>query len=97
PLADLEDPDFPEKATKNDDNMHQVLVDSTPSGAEIKMGALPLGRTPLRVQWKDLGQPVNVVLTKEGYHPHHITLSANQTRLSVPLKPVTMQAPGGTP
>ena len=97
PLADLEDPDFPERPTKSANNIHQVLVDSTPSGAEIKMGALPLGRTPQRVEWKDLGQPVKVVLTKEGYQPHHVTLSADQTRLSVPLKPVMMQAPNDTP
>jgi|GEM_PF-722672 len=94
PFDDLADPDFPQRPQKEDDNIHRVLVDSTPSGAEIKMGALPLGKTPLRVEWKDLGQPVHVTITKEGYFPHHITLSAAQAKVGVTLRP-SMQAPPG--
>ncbi|PIE15888.1 MAG: hypothetical protein CSA66_08090 [Proteobacteria bacterium] len=66
PLAYIEDPQFPDKA---DDGgaLRRVLVDSTPSGATVRMGSLTLGRTPLYVEWRDFGRPVTVTLTKVGF------------------------------
>jgi len=92
PLADLEDPDYG-SGPPHSGQTRRVLVDSVPSGADVKMGALPLGKTPIEVEWKDFGQPVVVTVTKEGFQPYRATLSAAQAGLSAKLKPVTLEAP----
>ena len=90
-LGEIEGPAGPDEAGQ----LRRVLVDTVPSGAEVRMGALLLGRTPVRVEWKEAGQPVVVTLTKEGFHPYHATLSPAQAGLSAKLKPLVMEAPPG--
>lgn len=69
------------------DGVMKVLVSSEPSGAQIMMGALPVGKTPLNLEWKDSGQKVTITVTYPGYKPQRATLSAAQPRLSLELQP----------
>ncbi|TNF25966.1 MAG: PEGA domain-containing protein [Deltaproteobacteria bacterium] len=79
--------DVPTRPSDIDDGIHRVLVDSSPQGAQVMMGALPLGRTPLQVELKDLGQAVRLTLEMDGYVPRQVTLSGAQTKVGVPLEP----------
>jgi len=77
----------PEPAPAASSPVRRVLVSSEPSGAEVMMGSLPLGRTPIYVEVKESGQRVAVTVRKEGFAPQRATIGQSQDQLKVTLTP----------
>jgi len=61
-----------------------VLVRSEPIGAAVRLGTLPLGRTPLLVEIPDRTVPLSFEL--EGFRRRTVPLAPDTGRLTVPLE-----------
>ncbi len=63
-----------------------VTIDSTPSGADVWVGARHLGTTPLELESPSSGEAFDVELKKPGYAPKVVTVVPDaNTELSVEL------------
>jgi len=57
-------------------NIHAGLpISSNPSGAEVKVGGLSRGETPVTVQIKRKNKHHYVEIIKDGYHPYKMYLT----------------------
>ncbi|MCC6622076.1 MAG: protein kinase [Deltaproteobacteria bacterium] len=66
PFADLEDPSIAPQA-RVPAVTRKVLVDSDPPGASVSIDGRPAGKTPLYVEWDDVGGSVDIRLDKTGF------------------------------
>lgn len=61
-----------------------ALLRSVPTGADVRLGVIWLGRTPLSVELPDRVMPLT--LEKEGFKTRTVPLSTETERLTVPLE-----------
>jgi hypothetical protein len=77
--------------------LHTILVDSTPQGATVREGGAVLGTTPMTLEIDPAGPQRKLVMALDGYQPHTFLPTRDDTRIMVPLAPLTMGNPGAVP
>ena len=80
----------PQKATVSLKAMPYVTLSSSPSGATVSINGKTIGTTPLEQLAE---KPITAKLTKDGYIPQTVTLTANNLKPTVTLKEVPPPPP----
>ena len=81
-LAESESKTLEVELTKT--NLNAVLVRSVPPGADVRLGTLWLGKTPLSVERPDRVMPLS--MEKDGFVSRTVSFSPETERLTVPLE-----------